>query len=324
MRIWVLRLFVVGLLVLVALPAGLSARAQDGSGLSDDQLALLERVRLARENYQAYTSLVEDVTGGQSRELILTAGDNRQSRSTLVTWQRSSQIIREETGANIAATATATIIDSGTGVSGQVNSRTRTLNVELRKVDGKVYLQAAYGADTTPGSELPALPEGWFEVESLQDWPVLQELELQDLVEQHSMFDDFDVVKAAVSDVAVAPGTLADGTPADAITLTFDAAGLQTLFGAGPTDPVMAQVLQNLADDSSAVLTVTVDANDNLRESIFEMVLHATGLDGSMFGFDRLPAGAILDFTNELTRHEVYSQINEPFEPASVPEALAQ
>jgi hypothetical protein len=92
MRTLVWRLAVI--VLLVTLPAGLSARAQEGGGLSEEQQVLLERVLQARQLYLAYDSLVEDVTGGQSRELVLTIGDNQQSRSTAVTWERSAQIIR--------------------------------------------------------------------------------------------------------------------------------------------------------------------------------------------------------------------------------------
>jgi hypothetical protein len=321
MRILVWRLAMVVLLVTV--PIGLSAHAQDGGGLSEEQQVLLERVFHARENYRAYDSLVEDVIGGQSRELILSIGDNRQSRSSAIAWERSAQIIREEEGRNITATATASITDSGTGIRGEVNSRTRTLVVDFRLVGGTIYLQAAYGADTAPDPELPVLPEGWFEVESLQDWPVLEDLELQDLVEPHNVFDDFENVRAVVSDVTVVPGSLDDGTPVEAITLTFDVAGLRVLYGQGPANPTMAQILANLTEDSGASLTVTLDADDNPYEVSSEVVLHATGLDTSTFGFDQVPAGAGLEFTNEFSRHEVYSRVNAPFEPATVPEELA-
>jgi hypothetical protein len=308
--------------LLVIVPMGLSAHAQEG-GLSAEQQDLLERVLSARENYRAYTSLVEDVMGGQSRELVLTLGSNQQSRSTLITWERSAQIIREEAGRNITATATASITDSGTGVGGEVNSRTRTLNVDFRLVDGQIYLQAAYGADTAPDPELPVLPEGWFEVESLQDWPVLEDLQLQDLVEPGNVFDDFDNVRAAVSDVTVAPATLEDGTPVEAITLTFDVAGMRLLYASqGPANSVMQQILANLTEDSGASLTVIVDADNNPYEASSDEVLHATGLDPSAFGMDQIPAGAGLEFTNEFTRHEAYSQVNESFEPAVAPEAI--
>jgi hypothetical protein len=308
-------------LLLVTIPIGLSAHAQEG-GLSEEQQVLLERVFSARENYLADSSLVEDATGGQSRDLVLTLGNSQQSRSTMITWERSAQIIREEADRNITATASASVTDSVTGVGGAANSRTHTLNVDFRLVDGQIYLQAAYGADTAPDPELPVLPEGWFKVESLQDWPVLDDLELQDLVEPHTIFDDYDNVRAAVSDVTIAPVTLEDGTPAEAITLTFDVPGLRVLYSQEPANPAMTHILANLTEDSGASLTVILDADNNPYEASSEEVLHAIGLDPSVFGMDQVPAGAQLEFTNEFTHHESYSQVNEPFEPAVAPEAI--
>jgi hypothetical protein len=52
-------------------------------------------------------------------------------------------------------------------------------------------------------------------------------------------------------------------------------------------------------------------------------LMHAAGLDASAFGFTQVPAGATVDFSLEFTSHEVYSQVNAPFEPATVPEGLA-
>jgi hypothetical protein len=308
--------------LIVIAPAAMNARAQDG-GLSDEQQALLERVIQARENYQGYSSLVEEVNGGQARELILTMGDNQRSFSTVVTWERSAQIIQGEDGRNIAAMATATIVDSGIGPTGEVNSRSRTVIVDLRLVDGQLYLLAEYGPDTSPDLELPELPEGWFVVEKLSDWSVLEDLNLQDLVEQNSIFDNPDSVREAATDVMLGATTLEDGTPVDMITFTVDAAGLRLLLGSGPDTGPMSRIIQRLDDDSGATLAVILDADDKPYEVMSEMVLHATGLDASLFGMTDLPAGTSVEFETEFASHEIYSQINETLEPAAVPEELA-
>jgi hypothetical protein len=319
MRTLICRLAILLTFVMVPL-----AHAQDGGGLSDDQLALLDRVQHAMENYQSYTSLVEMVSGGQGRELIITAGDTRQTFSTVATWERTSQVIREGDEKNVLATVTATVIDAGTNPDGtEGGSRTRVVYVEARRVDGQLYLLAEYGPETTQGPDLPELPEGWFVVAQLGDWEALSDLGLEDLLQSGNPFQNIERVKEAATDVELAAGTLADGTPVDMITVTFDRAGLTALFTEGAADggPLLLQVLD---EGSYATFSIMLDAADQPYEVMSEVVLHTSGLDANTFGMRNQPEGATVEFTNELARHEVYSQINATFEPATVPEELAQ
>ncbi len=310
-------------LLLIGMIAPLEAAAQDGGGLTADQLALLDRVKAARENYLAYDSLVENVYGSQSQELIITLGDNQQSFSTITGWERSARIIRQEDGQNIAAEAMATIVNSGSQ-TGDENSRNIGLNAEFLLVDGKTYVLASYGPDTSPDPSLPALPESWFEVERLRDWPVLEVLELQDLVEQRSVFDDLESMKEAVADVTIAPGVLEDGTEVDAITVTLDAAGVAQLLSMDePLEPALENILGSLSPDSGATLTVLLDAENHPFEAVTEMMLTATNLDASVFGFERLPDGTTVEFTAVFARRETISQVNETLEPAVIPDELA-
>jgi hypothetical protein len=117
--------------------------------------------------------------------------------------------------------------------------------------------------------------------------------------------------------------TLEDGTPVDMITITVDAAGLRLLLGSAPDMGPMSRIIQRLDDDSGATLAVIMDEDDNPYEVMSETVIHATGLDGSTFGMNDLPAGTSVEFETEFASHEIYSQINETFEPATVPEELA-
>ena len=316
MRNW--RWLVIGLLVVAMLPVGMPTRAQEG-GLNPDQEALLARVQNAQEKYHAYGSLVEDVFGGQSREMVIQIGDNQQTVSSLLNWERSSQIIREGDDQNVSGTGTVTLTESGSGPRGNTAARVRSLTLEYRRVDGQTYIQAAYGTDTTPDAGLPALSDGWIIVESLQTWPVLAELGMQNAVKQRGLFNDFETMKAAAVDVTIAPGTLQDGTPVDAITMLFDAEGIRLLVGASPDEPMLQKALDKLSDDSNATLTVMLDSEDNPREAQTETVLHIVGASARTFGYNQLPLSASADFTAEFARRETFSQINEQFEPAEAP-----
>ena len=312
MRKWL----VIGLVV-VMLAAGMPTRAQEGGELTADQQALLTRVQNAQERYQGYNSLVEEVFGGQSKELVIRLGDNQQTISSLLNWERSSQIVREGDDQNVAAVGTVTLTESG--LKADSETRVRTLILEYRRVDGQNYVQAAYGADTTPDVRLPTLPDGWFTLESLQTWPVLVELGMQNALEQRGLFDDFEAMKAAAVDVTIAPGTLQDGTPVDAITVLFDAEGIRLLVGDNSGEPMLQKGLDKLADDSNATLTVMLDSDDNPREAQTETFLHIIGVKAAAFGYEQLPPSASVDFTGEFARRETFSQINETFEPATAP-----
>jgi hypothetical protein len=319
MRNW--RWVMIALAVMVMLPAGMQTRAQQGGGLSADQEALLARVQSAQEKYRAYDSLVEDVFGGQSRELIIQIGDNQQTMSSLLNWERSSQIIREGDDQNVAATGTITLTESGSGPRADASDRVRTLILDYRRVDGQTYIRAAYGTDTTPDAGLPTLPDGWFTVESLQTWPVLAELAMQNAVEQRGLFNDFGAMKAAAVDVTIVPATLQDGTPVDAITVLFDAEGIRLLVGDNAGEPILKRMLDKLSDDSNATLTVMLDGEDNPREAQTETFIHVAGVSARAFGYNQLPLSASADFTAELARRETFSQINATFEPAVIPES---
>jgi hypothetical protein len=317
MRNW--RWVMIALVVMVMLPAGIQTRAQDGGGLTADQEALLARVQNAQEKYRAYDSLVEEVFGGQSKELVIRIGDNQQTISSLLNWERSSQIIREGDDQNVAATGTVTLTESGSGPRADAAGRVRTLILDYRRVDGQTYIRAAYGTDTTPDAGLPALPDGWFAVESLQTWPVLVELGMQNAVEQRGLFNDFEAMQAAAVDVTIAPGTLQDGTPVDAITVLFDAEGIRLLVGDNPGEPVLQRMLDKLDDDSNATLTVMLDGEDNPREAQTETFLHIAGVSARAFGYSQLPVSASAELTAEFARRETFSQINATFESAVIP-----
>jgi hypothetical protein len=315
MRKWL----AIGLIVLAMLPAGMLTHAQDGGGLTADQQALLARVLHARENYQGYSSLVEEVFGGQSREMVIQIGANQQTVSSLLNWERSAQVIREGDDQNVSATGTVTLTESGTGPRGKTAERVRSLNLDYRRVDGQTYILAAYGADATPDAGLPALPEGWFVVDSLQTWPVLAELGMQNAVAQRGLFNDFEAMKAVAVDVTIAPGTLQDGTPVDAITILFDADGVRLLFANDPGEPMLQKALDNLAVDSNATLTVMLDGEDNLREAQAETYLRIVGANARTFGYNQLPLSASVDYTGEFARRETFGQFNQTFEPAVAP-----
>ena len=97
------RWVMIALMVMAMLPAGMPTHAQDGGELTADQEALLARVQNAHEKYRGYSSLVEKVFGGKSQEMVIQIGDNQQTVSSLLNWERSSQIIREGDDQNVAA-----------------------------------------------------------------------------------------------------------------------------------------------------------------------------------------------------------------------------
>jgi hypothetical protein len=128
------------LLTIIAAPGGLStlARAQEG-GLTGEQLALLDRIFSAQDNFKNYPSFVETANATSSMEMVLTIEGEAQSSTSAATWGRTATVIQGEAGMNVSAVLTAiSRRHSDTGLGGFQGTQTAVVNLELRFVDGSL------------------------------------------------------------------------------------------------------------------------------------------------------------------------------------------
>ena len=309
--VWVLVVVVVGFVP--------SVSAQDG--LSDEQLALLDRVAEARSKYQAYTSLTRAITGSETQDITITLGDVTQTQSSVQSWESTATYVMPEGETD---NVTMTVTGSSEMTQGE-STAAYTITAEVRLVDGVTYVNAAY---ETPDPSLPEIPAGWIAVEDLEAYPVFDSLQLNDLPlhdDEEEMFDDMDLVKATATDVQVETVTLDDGTSADRITVVFGREGLIAAFETQEdVDPTVPALLAVADETSGATLIVTLDAENNPLELTMTLLIQAAGIDANTLSPGQFPEGVLLDFTFSTTQTETLSDFNASVEPVGVPDELAE
>lgn len=317
---------VVLITMVVSFPAGLStpARAQDG-GLSEEELALLDRIFATRENFLALTSYEEQISAAQRREIKLVLARGEQTSVNLSTWARKSDITIVGEFKNAVSHVSATLESQATNVGGQQDSQTFSIEADVRRVDGKLYVNAQYDTPQV-GADWPELPSGWVEVIDFEQWPLFDEMELDDyLDEESSPFDDPEMVKAMNPDVSSAPGALDDGTPVDVITVIFDVEAVKLLYKADPlAEPVMAALLANLSAETYAHVTLFIDADNMLRRMETDQLLKTVGVDAGVLGQGRVPAGTTFDLSMGVSSVTTYDMFNATFDPVTVPDVIAR
>lgn len=318
MRLRVALVIVMVLVGVVALPV----RAQDG--LTDEQVMLLERVFEARDKLDTYASYTHNRMGSETQDISVTLGDLSQSFITTHEWEGTAQVIQMvDGGRNIALAVTGTASNQEAGPNGAVMLEF-TIMAEARLVDGTLYVNAAY---ETPDPALPELPVGWVMVEDLDEYEAFDSLQLDDLldVEDDELFDDPELVKATATDVQVEVVTMDDGTAADKITVTFSRDGLLAAYTNQDDIDQAALDLFNAANETSnAVLEITLDADNNPLQATMSMALHAVEVDANALNPEIYPVGMVLSFDLTATETETYSNFDATFDPAVVPEELAE
>jgi hypothetical protein len=321
MRILSRSVLILALLAVAVIGLKTPARAQ--TGLTEEQLALIDRVIAARAIYEGYTSYILDVSETQTRDMTITIKDKTQSSSSDTSWNETATVIIGDKR-NIQANAITTVDSSNTSQDGLVTTTNYTANIEFRLVDDVIYATAAYGPGTTTDNG-PVLPNGWIVLDetSQSEWAVFDNIDLEDVRgTSPNLFDDEALIKENAIDVMLESTTLDDGTPIDLITIIFDRTGLQKIVAAmtEDNDPAMDALLQALDDTSGATLAIALDAENNALAVYTLQTLNATGVSAETFGIQRAPLGTTVDLASTSERTETYSQVNVAFVPATAPE----
>jgi hypothetical protein len=134
-----------------------------------------------------------------------------------------------------------------------IASDSYTITAESRLVDGVLYVNAE--RDAEDDAELDKMPEGWVQIENIDDWPALEGLGLETYLEapySWKLFDDMDVPYLDPSEVWEESDTLENGTPVDVVTIIQKGEELKTAL----------QGDEYVLDDSS-VITITITINQN-------------------------------------------------------------
>lgn len=311
-------------LLLVALMPVLTAGAQ--GGLSEEELALVDRMYAARGLRDTYTSYVTTGQGSESQWFLISYQDATREMIDVTTWERTMTVIQAP-ARNVDATITAAVESSDKLSDGRENAFQYGVSADARLVDEVVYLNAVVAGGALP-EDLAPLPVGWFVVDDVEASSVYKALQLGDLPddpeEDNGLFKDKELMIANAMAVTIVATTLDDGTPVDVITVLFDRAGLLALMSEGDTAPLVLGMLERAEESTMASLTLTLDAEDNPLRVENSMVIEARGVDAHAMVPDQFPEGMTLDFSFDFSSDEEYSAINAAPEPAAAPEISAE
>ncbi len=307
----------IGLVVVVLLLAGLApARAQD-TGETDADI-LVGRVVRARQDVLGWQSFTSARVTRDALVLDLAVGRQVQTAHAIVQADRVAHVVRLDGVPNVQSTINATINETiGMGPGGE---RAYALAGESRRVDGVLYVNAQY---TLPRPDLPQLPRGWSVVQNPGEHAVFRHLPLGDFSEIDWMLADPDALAAAVTQAALEPGTLDNGTPVDVITLRMTGADLVTFFADVPVKSdalaLVAQLSDDLTAESAVTLTAEIDSDSVLRAYHTRIALQTGWIDAYELDPETYPQGLLMRFAVEMTGDELFSAINVPRAPVDAP-----
>lgn len=254
---------------IVALPAVPTTTAQD------DTEALRARVLAAYDNTLNYTSGAYIFTSSEivDTELSDATGTAYGNDSTFTGGGHS--FVVTESGPNVASSITVgRVISAIYGEESTLSSDTVTM--ELRLVDGVLYLSGT--VETEEGSVAPvvSLPDGWVVLADVADTETLGLLSAAlpvPLDEIDYSFYDFTgesqtwinnrALIATATDLTSTSGTNEDGTPIEIVTITVDTAVYLELL-LSDMSPEEAVFVELIFQDAEIIYTAHLDADGNL------------------------------------------------------------
>lgn len=316
--------FLIILLVAIAAtsihPTAAPVKAQ--GGLSEEQLALLERIVNAISVVDDYTSYVntESSTLALNGSVAL-AGFTQEIVQSQQLDKTTTYVLGDNPNALVVATYTSETNQEGGTIASY------TVDAEARYVDGVLYVNITpVDGDV---SEL-ALPEGWVEVEDVTTYEIFDDIGLDRILERvgaieanpanDSPLKDLELLEKIVQDVTVEETTLEDGSTVNVFTLTIDFVDLisEAPDAFGGDSNSAAQGLFNAFEGQSVEATIILDAEDNPLAYALSFEGELVDLDASVLSSSL--AGATLNLSFVFSQTSELSQVNEAIEPVAAPE----
>jgi hypothetical protein len=301
-----------------------TARAQDddppGSTLTEEQVGWLQRIHEAVLNRDSLANYSMTFTGTSFTTFTLRLSDDTLTGSQSESWQHTQTVFPGDP-ANILAAITSTSSTLEFVADAPVSYG---LLAEARLVDGILYVNAT-PLVVDPGT--PDVPEGWIIVDNPADYSAFSSLRLDDLLDEESIFYDLDTIVGMAEDVIWQPVTLADGTPADQITVTFNLDLIFTdTYGLSDEQQARWRTLFDSAAHLETTIraTMVIDQNDLPVRYASELVWQIDGTDAARFFPDEVPAGTSLDLHLESALESAITAVNAPVDPVTAPEEIAE
>lgn len=292
--------------------------AQDG-GLTDEQIAMLDRVYTAVDHRDNYTSFNLDIQETRTQSMDISVGGPSFTIEQAVSRTETRTTLRADEQENSQSLVTLDFAENG--LDGQT---AYVMEAEIRVVDGVLYLNATY-SEATP--DLPNLSPGWQAFDQVDSIPsIFNELDLNGYLEEDEddPFDDRELIERIVSDISVEASETVDGTPVDVITFTIEGDGMREFMAASADEEEAAEnpfigVYASDATVGAVVYTIALDADNNALEVSIEWSISVEEFDVSTVS-DQFPPDTILSLELSNARQETVTDINADLEPAVAPE----
>lgn len=307
-------------LAAVALPNSSISQAQ--GGLSDEDIASLDRVYAMLETSDSYTSYHSETTRSDSQTLIMTINGETSERGQTNTVTESKTIIRndleDESLNNIQATAVLDIVavNDGTEVSA-------TINADILYVDQILYMNAqGEGASDF----LNGIVEGWQAYDSEEAVPEGFDSLKPDSYfgdNEDNPFEDREYILPLISSIAVEPSELEDGTAVDIITITIDGEGFYTFYTdllaeSEEENPLLGIITPELLD-GTIIYSITVDAENTPIAYNIDLTMTIAEFDLSLIA-PNVPEDSLVSIIYSQSEESFISEANAEFSPAVAPE----
>lgn len=163
---------------------------------------------------------------------------------------------------------------AGNEVDTDNNTISYVIEGEMRFVEGRVYLNAAY---LNSQGDVPDLPDGWFEITDAAAWDIFNPLNIDNLLETEDEdttdFEAFqDFVKFFTDDpLATATSTattLDDGSAADILTVTLSTVGFSQII----QEQVNEDIENGEIDTESSDYLIQQAIYDNLTDETYTSI----------------------------------------------------
>jgi hypothetical protein len=309
------------LLVVVLLVAALPLSAQEG--LSEEEIALLQKVVDGYNAILAYQSYIRDETVNSTNTTILKIGDQTQQRDTLENTTTHIVITRGATP-NGQKTMTQIIEDTIDG--------TYTLLGELRYVDGVLYASGQYLSGTGPqpfplGFSIVTLDvegaETGYETFEPQDFVnAVLGVPDEDSLVNYIASGDLETIAGILGSITQAEGDW-NGVPATVITLEFGPEQIPNILAfTADVDPGMEMLFAAVSENSQGTVKFYFDTDGNPLAQISDITFEIVDFD--LGQVDPQAAGVLASLNSTISETAAFSQVNQPLEQVTAPQNLAQ
>lgn len=314
MRKMIVLLLVVAVFVII-MPVG----AQDG--LSDEEIALIDRVLDASDPDEAFDSY--QFERGEERVLDMTLSFAGQDIAFNESYEVTTEGYYKYDGAIESGNATSELMVFTSNPDGEVSF---SMTADVIGVDEALYVNATVVDGINPADDLG---EGWLTITSADEIPVaLEDFGFDDFFDdeeedEDDPTEDRELLISLASTVTLEESELENGTPVELITMLIDGDNLLEFFAElskeDDGDNPFTQAIYTSDVQGEIILIAALDADDNLVGKAILMNMVIESLNLSEVDIEGLPADVEIAMTMGNIQYTEYGELGGEFPAIEAP-----